>query len=75
MAMKRSTDQSDEQPARYGFSCVGCGMMLPIRISGDGEGGRVLVCAFCGEHYRAEVDPEADDEARASVLDRPTKRV
>lgn len=60
---------SGKQPhADFRFACVGCGMTLPIRICRDGKEGALVACAFCGEHYRAMIDPEADGDALASVV-------
>lgn len=68
MATTQRPGSGETTPTDYGFACVGCGIMLPIRICKDGKTGAVVACAFCGEHYRAEIDPQADDEARASVV-------
>ncbi|TVS08579.1 MAG: hypothetical protein EA423_01145 [Phycisphaerales bacterium] len=68
MATMQPPGPDDEKRADFGMACVGCGMLLPIRICAEQEHGALVACAFCAEHYRAAIDPGADEDARASIV-------
>lgn len=47
--------------------CSECGTPLPLLRPADGEMGQSWACAFCGNTYRAVLEPDGPNELRLNV--------